>query len=201
MEDQRGLSQILCQALPSQHDADILISTGRTFVFLQAACNPFNDVFWPGTPQHSSVISMLPSANAHPILFARILMRLSLSLQQLDRAFDFGMLDLTGSPHEIREKYFGLASDMVLSNDELVQSLEGFECLMLQGIYLINSGALRRALLHFRRCHTLAQFVGVDGPNSRPPPAVDPNTRVSYASIWYRVVYAERFLSLLLGVP
>lgn len=60
------------------------------------------------------------------------------------------------------QRFLGKAYRLVTSNDEMLESLEGLECLVLEGVFHINSGNLRRAWLVFRRAISLAQLTGLD---------------------------------------
>ena len=68
-------------------------------------------------------------------------------------------------------------------------------------VYLINCGNLRQAWLGARRAMSLAQFMGLHRGTPRALKILDPQTRASCPVIWSRIVYAERYLSLLLNVP
>lgn len=99
------------------------------------------------------------------------------------------------------QKYHSLASSMVTCHDELLDSLEGLECLIYEGVYLVNFGNLRRALVSLRRASTLAQFMGMhrkDTPNGLKQH--DPGTRVSGDVTWVHIAYLERYVSLLLDM-
>lgn len=138
------MCQALHEALPSQQDANILFKAGRANIFLQAICNPYNELFNEKIFKPASVLAKLPRVSSHPIILAKMLPRLALAVQQVDLSF-VSILCLLPSPKEIMTKYFDLASSLVTSNDKLVDSLEGLECLCLEGVYLINSGNLRQA--------------------------------------------------------
>ncbi|KAM5350652.1 hypothetical protein ACJ41O_007157 [Fusarium nematophilum] len=98
-------------------------------------------------------------------------------------------------------RYYHLASSMVTCRDELLDSLEGLECLIFEGAYLINCGNLRRALLCLRRASTLAQFMGMHRKARHGAlKQHDPATRVSGDVAWAHIAYLERYLSLLLDM-
>ncbi|KAH8593111.1 hypothetical protein B0O99DRAFT_462832, partial [Bisporella sp. PMI_857] len=198
-----NIRQTLHAALPSQRDADVIIGAGRAFVFLQITCNPSVEIFWPGNPQPASVIAALPNVSDHPTLLARALLRLASSIQQFDPSFDCSQLRLSEPPRKAMDRYFQLARSLVTSSNQVIDSLEGLECLILECLYLVNLGNLRQAMLHVRRCLTLAQLLGLHLPNPTLalPSALDPNTRVSGAVCWDRIVCIERYVALLLGVP
>lgn len=96
------------------------------------------------------------------------------------------------------KRYLDTASRLVTSNDELIESLEGLECLVLEAVFHLNAGNLRRAWLFFKRAIGLAQLVGLDSGNIVNLMVLDPNSIVSPAIMWYRIVGQDRYLALVL---
>ncbi|EMT71745.1 hypothetical protein FOC4_g10010262 [Fusarium odoratissimum] len=120
---------------------------------------------------------------------------------QLDPSFNQGSLHLGVGANEAMRRYYYLASSMVTCHDQLLDSLEGLECLIFEGAYLINCGNLRRALISLRRASTLAQFMGLHRKARHSAlKQHDPTTRVSGDVAWAHIAYLERYLSLLLDM-
>ncbi|KAK9241589.1 hypothetical protein V1506DRAFT_196438 [Lipomyces tetrasporus] len=195
--------RVLHAAFPSQHDAHILFEAGRAAVFLQALCIPYHELFNEGNSQTSAMLSAIPPITAHPVLLARKLLHHSLCIQQLDPSFDRRALQGNDDLRSAMQRYYDLASTMVTCHDELLDSLEGLECLMCEGVYLVNCGNLRRALACLRRASTLAQFMGLHRKAlyKGTLKQLDPMTRVSGEFTWAHIAYLERYISLLLGMP
>lgn len=99
------------------------------------------------------------------------------------------------------KRYLDTASRLVTSNDELIESLEGLECLVLEAVFHLNAGNLRRAWLFFKPAIGLAQLVGLDSGNIVNLMVLDPNSIVYPAIMWYRIVGQDRYLALVLGLP
>lgn len=200
--DYSDLCNTLHLALPSQRDADILFGGGRSTIFVQALYSHYGELFHEGKIVSSTTLAVLPAVTAHPVLLARKLLQLALCVQQLDSLFDQSVLSLGCSPSTAMNKYHGLASSLVTCHEESLDSIEGLECLLYEGVYLVNCGNLRRALPCLRRASTLAQLMGMH----RKVPykslkQLDPATSVSAPVIWAHITYLERYLSLLLGMP
>ncbi|KAI8654085.1 hypothetical protein NCS56_01364900 [Fusarium sp. Ph1] len=193
--------QILHAALPSQHDVDLLFGSGRAAIYIQALCNSYRELFEEGNSVSAAMLSVLPPVTAHPVVLARKLLQLALCIQQLDPSFNHQSLRLGMSTGEAMHKYYSLASSKVTCHDDLPDSLEGLECLVYEGVYLVNCGNLRRALVTLRRAATLAQFIGMHRkvPHTTPKQH-DPATRVSGDVTWAHIAYLERYISLLLGM-
>lgn len=147
------------------------------------------------------MLSVLPPVTAHPVVLARKLLQLALCIQQLDPSFSHASLRLGMSTGEAMHKYYFLASSKVTCHDDLLDSLEGLECLVYEGVYLVNCGNLRRALVTLRRAATLAQFMGMHRkvPHTTPKQH-NPATRVLGDVAWAHIAYLERYISLLLGM-
>ncbi|RDW76300.1 fungal specific transcription factor domain-containing protein [Aspergillus mulundensis] len=190
------ISKALHHRLPSQEDASLIIGRGMAIVFVQGICNHYGEKLQP-----TSVLSALPPATAHPVLLARKFLQLSLCIQRLDPSLSEGVLYLGQSPADAMWMYFNLASNTVTCHEELLDSIEGVECLLYQSVYLMNSGNLRRALVSLRRASTLAQFMGLDRAAPYEVKQYDPTTNVSCAVLWARISHLERYLSLFLGMP
>ena len=90
---------------------------------------------------------------------------------------------------------------LVTTNEEMVGCLEGLECIILEGVFQSNIGNLRRAWLAFRRAMVTAQLMRMDRHNPPPVKTLDLKTRMNPAFMWFRIVYMDRFLSLMLGLP
>uniref|UniRef100_A0A8H7K8N4 Zn(2)-C6 fungal-type domain-containing protein n=1 Tax=Bionectria ochroleuca TaxID=29856 RepID=A0A8H7K8N4_BIOOC len=162
-----SMCRTLHTAFPSQEDVNILFEAGRATIYLQALCNSYRELFEQGNSLSSNVLSAIPPETAHPVLLARKLLHLSLCMQQLDPSFDRSSLRLQQGLEEAMQGYFHLATSMVTCHDELLNSLEGLECLICEAVYLVNCGNLRRALVCLRRASTLAQFMGMHRKGSR----------------------------------
>lgn len=95
--------------------------------------------------------------------------------------------------------------NLVTSNDDLIGTTEGLECLILQGLWQANAGNLRRAWLSYRRALSLGQLLGVDRGCSQAlksaDPSLDPSKQAPPENLWYRIVFCDRYFSLVLGLP
>ena len=123
------------------------------------------------------------------LLAARKLYQLALCLRQMQAGEQECMaLGLDGSSHEVANRFVE-AANHVTSQDFLVQSTQGLEILMMQAycrIY-IGDAAGMRPILH--RALTYGRIMGLNEA-----------TDAANEELWFRVVYAERFLSLGLGM-
>ena len=188
-------------AFPSQQTADWLVEAGYTYLWFHLVTNSYSGVYSTNVLP-AAVQSALPSVTSHPALLARALLQLALCLQRIDPDEDISGLELVEPIKQLRARYVDLATSLVTTNEKLLDSVEGLQCLLLEGIYLINDGNLRRAWLCIRRATSLAQFMGFHRAHPRAVRVLDPRTtRVSVPAIWFRLAYTDRYLSLLLSLP
>lgn len=98
-------------------------------------------------------------------------------------------------------QYLDSASNFISGNDRYMDSLEALECYMLEGYYHLNTSNLRRAWLLFRRAIGLGQLMGLHRGHTEAVKVLDPRNEAHALFMWYRVVYADRYIALLLGLP
>jgi len=85
-----------------------------------------------------------------------------------------------------------LVTTAVTSDDDLICHVDGVECLVLQGLYNVNSGNVRRAWLTFRRGVSVAQLIGIHkSPMDSPADAMDLVAAQRHYT-WYRVLSGVR---------
>jgi hypothetical protein len=125
------IRQTLYAALPSQQDANLLLGALRPFMYLQTLCNPYSFMF-QGDLQSPSTFATLPDETSHPVLLARKLLQLVICISHIEPSFDDSGLHFTESLGDVMTKYVDLASSLVTTNEKLIDSLEGLECLVLE---------------------------------------------------------------------
>ncbi|RYC58832.1 hypothetical protein CHU98_g7375 [Xylaria longipes] len=178
-----------------------VVSNGRSpdpsMQFFDSALRLFS-----GDMQPASELARLPGPADHPVLLARELLYLAHGIQNLHPStFDASSLNLGYSPTTAMTRYLNIASRLVTSNEALIESLEGLECLILEAVFYINAGNLRQAWLTFRRAIGLAQLMGFHVGRTSGFAALDPKSQSLPAMMWYRIVGQDRYLSLVLGLP
>ncbi|KAJ5533312.1 hypothetical protein N7494_009864 [Penicillium frequentans] len=93
---------------------------------------------------------------------------------------------------------------LVTTNDELICSVEGVECIMMEALYQNHSGNLHRAWMAVHRATAVAQMMaihrGLESPSLR---FVELITKENFNEdqICFRLVQMDRYLSLMLGLP
>lgn len=173
------LSGYLHTTLPHRSIAALILNHGKSSIPIKRI-SP--------SPLNGEAQLDLLSPTAHPIHFARKLIQLAICLQELDATTS--EQPLNEPARDTARRYFDIASRHVTSQDLLVDSLDGLETLMLEAIYHISVGNLRAAWLVFRRALSIGQLIGL---------AENRSHRLDLT--WFRLIYSDRFLSLMLGLP
>lgn len=144
----------------------------------------------------------IPEPNLHPVLISRHMLLLASFLQHLHPDLHKEIKGLSESPRAIMERLADLAISLVTTNDELLGSIEGLECVMIESVYQANIGSLRRSWLAGRRAMSIAQLMGINRSDHQAQYKVlDPKTKYHPQLMWFRIVFLDRYLCLMLGLP
>lgn len=198
----------LCRALlevwPKQQDIDVILDApvSTSILFHGIVCQPYSSLLNKAMPSPREMLR-LPSTRSHPVSIARKLLLLATFMQGIptDAVKDLGAL--RGSYRTTMSRLVETASKSVTSDDELVSSLEGIECIMIEAMYHNNAGNLRRAWVTHRRAMTLAQMLGLHRGTAASATLLDVRNRgrIDPEHMWYRLIISDRYLSLMLGLP
>ncbi|RFU75921.1 hypothetical protein TARUN_6324 [Trichoderma arundinaceum] len=151
-----------------------------------------------------SLLKTMPLESAspsHPTIIARALMIIVICLQQLPRNTDMARLRLPSPRNEYMENLAATIISLATSEDEIIATPEGIECLLLLSIYFVNSGRPRRAWLNNRRALAVAQLMGL---HRAPDEGMDEESQrgeASIAGVWPHIIHHDRHLSQILGFP
>lgn len=194
------VSQALLAAFPSQEDIDILLKMcNRTTMFChQVNVKSRSQLDRQGLEDEAN-LAEIPNPRTHPVLLAKkMLIISSLLLYPLPHEH---IHDLLEHPRVIMERLADTAISLVTTSEELLGTMESLECILLEGFYHLDCGNIRRAWLAFRRAMVVAQLMGIYRPSSPSVKVIDPSTNIDPQSMWFRIVYMDRLLSLMLGLP
>ncbi|KAK4861145.1 hypothetical protein LT330_004061 [Penicillium expansum] len=161
-------------------DTGEIVEVGKPAVLAREAGTRFGDL-----------VDLQSSSESNQLVhLAQRIVQLALCLQQpkqnvLELRFD------QPSP-EMAHYFIGVASRYITSQDLLVDSLDGVETLSLEARFHLHVGNLQDARLLFRRALGIARLLLL-------PCRKHEDNRAE--SLWFRLVYSDRFLSLMLGLP
>jgi hypothetical protein len=197
----------LSAAWPTRQELDAIlaapVATLGLFHGTIQICTPYATALHQDIPPPRDILK-LPLPGAHPILVARELLVLGTYLQNMPRSFVAGQDEQHALFHGIMTRAVDTANSLVTSNDELVNSIEGVECIMIECMLHNNAGNLRRAWMAMRRAMLLAQTLGLHRrAGFKSAKFVEPESRrrLDPDYMWFRILNTDHYLSLMLGLP
>jgi len=170
----------LVDLLPSQQDTDLIRTASSSWLLLHA----FNSQ--KVEEVSATTFNIQEISKRHPTSIARSILFIAVCVQQLDPSFDTSRLHLLPTVDARIDKYMTTVQSLVTSDDEMVSTTEGLECLILQGLYHINAGNPRRAWLTLRRALNLGQLMGIHRKKG--------STIPGGKQMWFQAVQADRYL-------
>ncbi|KAI0191320.1 hypothetical protein F4808DRAFT_444006 [Astrocystis sublimbata] len=192
-------SRTLFEALPSQGDIDSIWSAGN--------CTSVHLIHhFRMTPEENDQVNYddlkqkllrRPGPGTHPVLM------LAKFMQYLHPERFKSLDGLSLPPGALMRRLAETASSLSIENEDLLATVEGLECVIIEGTIQANLGNIQRAWLSFRRALNIAQIMGIHREvNHTPLNCIDsPSPTTKYRTMWFRIVYVDRFLSLMLGLP
>lgn len=196
------LSRFLHESLPSREDTERICKASRhpSVLAHEVMTMPYTTLDQKGLKTPESLLE-IPEPNLHPVLISRHMLLLATFLQHLHPDLHKEIKSLSESPRAIMERLADLAVSLVTTNDELLGSIEGLECVMIESVYQANIGNLRRSWVGGRRAMSIAQLMGLNrSDNQAQYKVLDPKTKYHPQLMWFRIVFMDRYLCLMLGL-
>ncbi|KAI0147012.1 hypothetical protein GGR57DRAFT_281736 [Xylariaceae sp. FL1272] len=198
------ISRTLHALFPPQQDMDALTSASQGSHFVVMFFHRYRDII-DGKTEPLSSVKEIPPVTAHPAVLARRLMQLANCIQQLHPK-EIPKLKSRDSAMTMMAKIMSVMADTVVYNDQLVGNVEGVETLALVSLYHANVGNLRKSWLILRRAISVGQMMGLDRLcGARQVKSVEstscPIKMTRTKTLWFRLNFTDRYLSLLLGLP
>ena len=189
---------------PAQRDLELMtsVSIGIAALFHGVLCMPYSTFLSKDMPSPREMLR-LPPPGSHPVFIARKLLMLGAFLQSIPPGAVEDVRGLRIKKRETMVRVVETASRLVTTNDDLIVSVEGVECIMIESMYQNNAGKLRHAWLTNRRAMMTAQTMGIHLGNLSLSHMLDLKTqeRIDPEYMWLRLVTTDRYLSLMLGLP
>lgn len=107
-------------------------------------------------------------------------------------------LPFSETPQGIISRLVEVASSLI-TDDDVVSTADGLECLMLRAVFLAYDGRLKPAIVTLRRAIVIGQLLGAHLVYESSHTADDPSQRLAF--VWHRLNYFEMLLCLVLGLP
>ncbi|KAI8944202.1 hypothetical protein F4801DRAFT_572556 [Xylaria longipes] len=194
-----SLIHALVAAWPSRdhHDAILGSDAGLLHPALTTACSGFR------TPPSPKDLLQLPPPGTTPVTIARKLLVLGTYLQVISSQSENRATGPGPEYQIVSSRAFETVSRLITHNDNLPESVDIIECLIIESQYHNYMGNIRRAWIALRRAMAMAQMLGLDRQNK--VPTHNMNTDAAQAAsyrddIWFPLVHFDQYLSLILGI-
>lgn len=146
-------------------------------------------------------LSIRHSPKTHPLIIARQMLLLAISFRYIHPSVHNKLKGFSASPEITMQTLANTAIDLVTKNDRMINNLEGLECLLLASSFQADSGNLRAAWTMIRRAMLTAQLMCLHYQKRPSLTSVQSDHTWDPQLLWYRIVYFDRFFSLILGMP
>ncbi|KAI0969429.1 hypothetical protein F4678DRAFT_481384 [Xylaria arbuscula] len=189
----------LVSAWPGEHHYDAILKSKVVTSLhpaLSSACSGYQ---FPPSPKD---LLQLPPPDTAPVAIARKLLILGTYLQVLSSQPDH---DITGSSPDYRlisTRALDTVSNLITHNDNLPQSIDIIECLIIESQYHNYMGNIRRAWTVLRRAMAMAQLLGLDRQYknlAQGTSTVEVEVGSRQENIWFLLVHFDQYVSLMLG--
>ncbi|KAF2259087.1 hypothetical protein CC78DRAFT_476397 [Lojkania enalia] len=193
------VSQTLHATFPSRRDVNTLCESYKDAVIYahQIHIKPHHELEAGGL-ETVGQLAHIPGPQSHPVVLAKWMLLFALFLQQ---CVQLQAHNLSEHPKSTAKRLKDTATFLVTTNEELFGTVESLECILLDTLFELNRGHFRRAWLATRRAMTAAQLMGLHRAPDLTPKTLDPTTKINPQFLLFRVIYLDRFISLMLGLP
>ncbi|KAH8900354.1 hypothetical protein GQ53DRAFT_708151 [Thozetella sp. PMI_491] len=203
------ISRSLLVAYPEPAYVDVIAKGGLTFMnTYQTMFRPFSELeSIIELPEHEredlQLLNARHTSKSHPVAIAEQMLALANILHQASAHTLAELKPFSEEPQVVMARLASTASAFIAANDKMMGTAEGLECLMLESIYQANSGNIRLSWLAHRRIAGLAQIIGLHRRHYRSlvVKSIRSNYILDPRFVWYRILYIDRFLGLMLGLP
>lgn len=198
-ENETALHYLLA-AFPAEEDANTLLrESSRPSLYTDVInTQPHSKLTHETLAAPPYSIAEIPGPNTHPVILAKRMLMFAITLQT---PYSENLLGLSEPQNVLMRRLVTAAKTWVTTKQEMHGTIESLICIILEGVFEINCGNLRRAWAVYRRAMTVAQLMGLHRSPMPPLKRIDPELDANPKFMWFRIVYMDRYLSLLLGLP
>lgn len=200
----KDVCKVLFNLFPSQHLLRDLVLASPGSNFVSTFFHSQHEIS-QGNFQEPTGLATRPPEDSNPVVLAKHLLQLMICIQHLQPNCNSLPLENRESLKQYAVNVVSTVSEIVQSRDDIFVSLQGLECLLLLAIFQLNAGNLRRSWLTVRRALNISQILGLEKGAVMHFQKLDkkilPKVNTSPRWLWHRVLFFDRYLSLLLGLP
>lgn len=207
------LSAGLLGVFPTQRSVEAVVRLAGLIppFFHQMVRKPPAENFSFGEKEKQELVAELTirhTRDTHPLVIARQMLLLAICFRYIHPSSHGSLTGFTEPPESVMQRMASAAIEVVdRNNDSMMHSLEGIECLLLASTFHADSGDLRSAWSTTRRAMLLAQLMSLHRSTKSGvallPKSIQTLCRDEWDPqfLWYRIVFFDRFFSLVLGLP
>ncbi|KAF7157293.1 hypothetical protein CNMCM5623_001416 [Aspergillus felis] len=189
----------LWAAFPAEDDAKVLLrESSRPSLYTNSINTQPHSKLTLESLSAPQPMPQLPGPSTHPVILAKWMLMFAITLQSPSGERVNGLAEPQGI---LMSRLKTAATTWITTKEEMDGTVEGLICIILEGVFEVNCGNLRRAWLVYRRAMTVAQLMGLHRSPMPPLKRIDPELHADPEFMWFRIVYMDRYLSLLLGLP
>lgn len=201
---QKDVCKVLFDLFPSQQLMRDLVLASPGSNFVSTFFHSQHEIS-QGNFQEPTGLAIRPPEDSNPVVLAKHLLQLMICIQHLQPNCNPFPLENRESLKKYAVNVISTVSEIVQSRDDVFVSLQGLECLLLLAIFQLNAGNLRRSWLTVRRALNISQILSLEKGAivhfQRFDKKILPKVNTSPRWLWHRVLFFDRYLSLLLGLP
>ncbi|KAK5313080.1 hypothetical protein LTR93_011075 [Exophiala xenobiotica] len=145
-----------------------------------------------------SYVLLAPNQD-NPCILGSALSWLAMSMQCLPMSYGTGQLSLPMPLNDLAQHYVSTIDRLIVCDDEISVSLEGIECILIQGQFYGNIGRPRKAWTIIRKALSHALLLGLHKTTSQASTTPSPHHQ-RRENVWWHLVQIDAYLSLMLGL-
>jgi hypothetical protein len=142
---------------------------------------------------------LLALNQGNPCILGNALSWLAMSMQSLPMSYDTGLLCIPIPLNDLPQHYVSAIDRLIVCDDEISSSLEGIECILLQGQFYGNVGRPRKAWTIIRKALSHALLLELHKTTSHVS-ATPSSYHQRRKNVWWHLIQCDAYLSLMLGL-
>ncbi len=174
------IAEALLATFPSQESVEMIIKIAGpipSFFHQLLVRKPYKDIRQDEIEKENQVaeLTIRHTPNTHPLIIARQMILLAISFRYIHPSFHYALKGFSESPAAVIQRMANAAIDLTDTNDKIVNTMEGLECLLLACTVQADSGHLRAAWLTIRRAMSTAQSICLHHQKRPPIKSIQPD--------------------------
>jgi len=200
------MSKALLGLFPSQESVIVMVQLAGLIppYFHQLVRKPSSQDFQIGEKEKRDLrieLTVRHTPQIHPLIIVRQALLLAISFRYIHPSSHGSLTGFVESPEYVMQRLADASISLVETSDSMMNTTEGLECLLLASSFHADTGNLRSAWSTTRRAMFLAQLMSLHRQTRLPPKSIQAENKWDPQFLWYRIVFFDRFFSLILGLP